>query len=276
MISDNKFSEIFLTCDTREQSAIIQNRKVPSAIIKGKLLSEYTNDQIIKLTKQRPRIWTLSNYCMKRGAEVVIDKLDRCDYSIQGFWNGKYVNVGIEYKTLEDIAGSIKDLEWKLPECYGYYDTVCLFVEGRQNIIKREDFYYIRNYREKNASVLRFDNFTSKMEIWRNQGIIVREFEKECMFPVVLEDVLNWITKDVHKTFSAKLQNSNEDILIKMLSHVPGIGIKTVMKILKTYPNTSMKDLLGYSLDDLIKLIGKDKGKKLYGVLNNVEVINYE
>ena len=275
MISDNKFSEIFLTCDTREQSAIIRNRKVPSAIIKGKLLSEYTNEQIINLTKRRPRIWTLSNYCMKRGAEVVIDTLDRCDYSIQGFWNGKFVNIGIEYKTMEDIARSIKDLEWKLPECYKYYDTVCLFVEGRQDIIKRDKFYYMRNYREKDASVLRFDNFVSKMEIWRSQGIIVREFEKECMFPVVLEDVLNWVTKPVHKTFSAKLQ-TNEDLVIKMLSQIPGMGIKSIMKILDTYPNTSIKDLLGYSSEDLKNLIGKDKGKRLYCALNNIEMMDYE
>ena len=275
MVSDNKYREACLICDTREQSAIIKNRKVPSAIIKGKPLSEYTNDEIIKLTKQRPRIWAVSNYCMKRGAEVIIDKLDRCDYKIEGFWNNRYVNVGIEYKTLEDIAGSLDDLEWKLPECYKHFDTVCLFVEGKQNIIKNGDFYYIKNYREKNASVLRYDKFISRMETWRNQGIIVREFEKECMFPIVLEDVLNWITKDVHKTFSAKLP-TNEDLLIKTLTQIPGIGIIAVMKILKTYPNTSIKDLLGYSIEDLQKLIGKDKGKRLYSALNNVDVVDYE
>jgi ERCC4-type nuclease len=266
---EQKFSELLITCDTREQSALIQNKKVPTAIIKGKLISEYSNDEIIKLTKQRPRIWQVANYCMKKGAEVVIDNLDRCDYKIEGIYQGKVVCLGVEYKTLNDIAGSIDDLTWKLPEAYAQFGDVALFVEGRLNIVPVGQFYYVRNFEKRDASVLRFDKLTGYLETWRQLGIHVRQFEREDMFPIVLEDLLNYITKDVHTTFSTKTQ-CNEDIVIKMLCQVPGLGVKTISKMLRKRKFTVF-EFINMNIEELQSIAGKDKGIKIYNAIHSIE-----
>jgi ERCC4-type nuclease len=263
---EQKFSELLIIADTREQSALIQNKKVPSAIIKGKLISEYSNDEIIRLTKQRPRIWQVASYCMQRGAEVVIDNLERCDYRIQGVYQGKCIDLGVEYKTLNDIAGSIDDLTWKLPEAYAHFEDVALFVEGRLNIVQIGQFYYVRNFEKRDASVLRFDKLTGHLETWRQLGIHVRQFEREDMFPVVLEDLLNYVTKDVHTTFSTKTP-CNEDIALKMLSHVPGLGVKTISRMLRKRKFTVF-EFVNMDVSELQKLAGKDKGIKIYDAIH--------
>jgi len=265
---EQKFGELLITCDTREQSALIQNKKVPSAIIKGKLISEYSNEEIIKLTKQRPRIWQAASHGMKKGAEVVIDNLDRCDYKIEGIYQGKVVCLGIEYKTLNDIAGSIDDLTWKLPEAYNHFDDVALFVEGRLNIVQNGQFFYVRNFANKDASVLRFDKLTGRLETWRKLGIHVRQFEREDMFPIVLEDLLNYITKDVHTTFSTKTQ-CNEDIVMKMLCQVSGLGVKTISKMLQKR-NFTLFELANMDIEELKNIAGEDKGVKIYNTVRGI------
>ncbi len=259
---EQKFSGLLLTADTREQSAIIQNRNVPSAIIKGKLISEYSDIEIAKLMKQRPRIWSLANYCMQRGADAVIDNLDRCDYKIEGVYNGKVVSLGIEYKTLVDIAGSIGDLAWKLPEAYAHFDEVALLVEGRLNIVQKQNFYYVRNYANDDASVLRFDRLTGHLETWRRLGIHVRQFENVGMFPIVVEDLLNWVTKDCHTTFSTR-KPCNEDIVLKMLCQVPGVGVKTISKMMSKRRLT-MFEIANMDIEELKKLAGNDRGTRIF------------
>jgi len=266
---EQKFSELLVIADTREQSALIQNKKVPSAIIKGKLISEYSNDEIIRLTKQRPRIWQVASYCMQRGAEVIIDNLERCDYKIQGFYHGKCVDLGVEYKTLNDIAGSIDDLTWKLPEAYNYFEDVALFVEGRLNIVQNGQFYYVRNFEKRDASVLRYDKLTGHLETWRQLGIHVRQFEREDMFPVVLEDLLNYVTKDVHTTFSTK-KPCNEDIVMKMLCNVPGLKGKTISKMLSKRKFTVF-EFVNMDLEELKNIAGKDRGTKIYNTIHGIE-----
>jgi hypothetical protein len=270
--NNTKFSELFLTCDTREQSAIVVNKKQPSAIIKGKLLSEYTNDEIIYLSKKRPRIWGLASYFMKGGAEVIIDKLDKCDYKIEGMYQDKEVNLGIEYKTLEDMAGSIEDLEWKLPESYKLYEDVALCIEGRLNIIERGNFQYIRNWANEEASVLRYDLYTSRVQTWTNLSVQVRQFERDSMFPYVVEDLLNYIVKGTHTSFRYK-ETNNQDVIFKMLIQIPGVGLKTLNKFFTKYPKSSMKDIMAYSVDELKEYFGNDRGIKIYNVLNNVNYI---
>lgn len=266
---EQKFSELLITCDTREQSAFVQNRKVPSAIIKGKLISEYSNDEIIRLTKQRPRIWQVANYFMQRGAGVIIDNLERCDYRIQGIYQGKYVDIGVEYKTLNDVAGSIDDLTWKLPEAYNIFEDVALFVEGRLTIVQKEKFFYVRNFANEDASVLRFDKLTGHLETWRQLGIHVRQFEREDMFPVVLEDLLNYITKDCHTTLSIK-KPCNEDTVLKMLCNVPGLGAKTISKMLSKRKFTVF-EFVNMDLEEMKTLAGKDKGTKIYNTVRGIE-----
>jgi predicted DNA-binding helix-hairpin-helix protein len=88
------------------------------------------------------------------------------------------------------------------------------------------------------------------------------------MFPVVLEDLLNYITKDVHTTFSTKTP-CNEDVMIKMLSQVPGLGVKTISKMLRKRKFTVF-EFVNMDIEEMKKLAGKDKGTKIYNAMHGI------
>jgi broad-specificity NMP kinase len=83
---------------------------------------------------------------------------------------------------------------------------------------------------------------------------------------VVLEDLLNYITKDVHTTFSTKTQ-CNEDVTMKMLCHVPGLGVKTISKMLQKR-NFTVFEFINMDIEELQKLAGKASGIKIYNAIH--------
>jgi ERCC4-type nuclease len=89
------------------------------------------------------------------------------------------------------------------------------------------------------------------------------------MFPVVLEDLLNYITKGVHTTFSTKTRCS-EDTMIKMLSSVPGLGVKTISRMLRKRKFTVF-EFVNMDIEEMKKLTGKDKGTKIYNAIHDIQ-----
>lgn len=263
----NDFSGVVITCDTREQSACIQNRKQPSAIVKDKFfLSEYTERELSLFAESRPRIFSVYNHFSRKGAEVAIGKLDRCDYYVEGSHRDHTVNLGVEYKHITDFAGSYEDLPWKLWESYGIYSEVGLFVEGRIDIEEREPYQFVKNW--AGESVLRFDLFQSRLATWQDQGVHVRTFEKLNHFAYTLENVVDYVTKEGHKSFTYK-EPCGSDLVLKMLCQIPGIKINTVSKILKDNSEMTFAELYNYDLKWYQSKVGKITGQKLYSILHD-------
>ena len=264
----NDFSGVVITCDTREQSAAIQNRKQPSAIVKDKfLLSEYTERELALLAESRPRIFSVYNHFSRKGAEVAIGKLDRCDYYVEGSHRDHDVNLGIEYKYITDYAGSHEDLPFKIWESTGIYESVGLFIEGKVDVEDSGNFYFVRNPAGEN--VLRYDLFQARLATWQNLGVHVRTFDNLNCFAPSLENLLDYITKETHKSFEYK-EPCGSDLILKMLCQIPGVKIGTVSKILKDNSEMTFAELYNYDLKWYQSKVGKVTGLKLYNILHDV------
>lgn len=264
----NDFSGVVITCDTREQSACIQNRKQPSAIVKDKFFfSEYTERELSLLAESRPRIFSVYNHFSRKGAEVAIGKLDRCDYYVEGSHRSHTVNLGVEYKYITDYAGSQEDLPFKLWESTCMYESVGLFVEGRYDIEPIGDNFFIKNY--AGESVLRYDLFQARLATWFEKGVHVREFDDISYFAPTLENLIDYVTKDTHKSFEYK-EPCGSDLILKMLCQIPGVKIGTVSKILKDNSEMTFAELFNYDLKWYQGKVGKVTGLKLYNILHDV------
>lgn len=263
----NDFSGVIITCDTREQSAAIQNRKQPSAIVKDKFfLSEYTERELSLLAESRPRIFSVYNHFSRKGAEVAIGKLDRCDYYVEGNHRNHIVNLGVEYKFITDYAGSQEDLPFKLWESAQMYENVALFIEGEIPIEECGENYFIRN--PVGDNVLRYDLFQARIASWQEKGVHVRTFESLKHFAPSLENLVDFVTKYTHKSFEYK-EPCGSDLVLKMLCQIPGVKIGTVSKILKDNSEMTLAELYNYDLKWYQGRVGKVTGQKLYNILHD-------
>ncbi|MCK9575478.1 MAG: hypothetical protein M0R51_05925 [Clostridia bacterium] len=265
----NEYPGVFITCDTREQSALKLNHKTETAIKKDTyFISDYSAEEKRELAKKRPRIYSVYEHFSQKGAEVAIGKLDRCDYQISGEHRGFPVNIGVEYKHINDFAGSHADLPWKLWESAELFQDVALFVEGRIDIEQSGNFYYVKNW--AGESVLRYDLMQSRLATWEAQGVHVRTFEKLAHFPINLENLIDYCAKSGHKSFEYK-EPCAADLTLKMLMQVPGIKLYTVNKLLSGNPDMTFAELLGYDLKWMKGKIGKKTGEMLWRVLHDVD-----
>ena len=228
---DDMFSEIILTIDTRE--------------------------------KKEDRIKHISNFFEYRGAYVEKKALTRCDYWIDGIYKDKDISLGIEYKTIEDFAGSFKDLSWKLTESYEFYKDVALFVEtGKYDLIDVENGTLIRNYKLKDMEgTLRYDIFQNLLRSFERDGIYTQTFLNTFEFPRSVLNLMNYIIKPMHKGIQYK-NECYEDIYRNMLMQFPGIGAAKANKIIEDF--SSFHELSTYAENHLQDSIGKVNGTRLY------------
>ena len=262
----NFFNEVFITCDTREQSALVPNRKTASAIVPGKfLISDYTEAELVQLAEKRPRIFSVFNHFSRKGAEVGIGKLDRCDYFVTGYHRGFEISLGVEYKQLSDFFGSHEDLPWKLWESQGVYQDVALCVEGRVEVDEHDGYFYVKN----NAALdsLRYDLYQARLAEWQQQGVNVRQFDKLDYFAPTLENLVDFVSKSNHKSFEYR-EPCQAGLVLKMLCQIPGVKLITVQKLLKDNPDMSFGELMGHDLKWMKGKVGKITGEKLWGVLH--------
>ena len=264
----NLFPGVVITCDTREQSALLKNHKVESAIVKGKfLISEYSESELYALSRQRPRIFSVYEHFIKKGSEVGIGKLDRCDYAVSGFHRDFEISLGIEYKQLNDLMSSWDDLHWKLWESQGMYKNVSLCIEGRVDAIEQDGLYFVRNF--SGPEVLRYDIYQAKMAEWQELGVQVRQFEKLDNFAPTLENLVDYVSKGNHRVFEYK-EKCPADLTLKILCQIPGIKLTIVQKLLKDNPEMTFAQVNEMSVKELQGRIGKKTGEYLWSILHGL------
>jgi len=284
MNMSNKFPGILITCDTREQSALIENHKTVSAIKKDTyFISDYSDEEKWELAKKRPRIYSIYDHFEAKGSLVGISKLDRCDYhiigvvddkentgevfSVSGIHRQHNINLGVEYKYLEDFMGSHIDLPWKLLESAEKYDQVALFIEGKIDIEQLGDFWFIKS--AGGPSTLRYDLFQARVASWQEKGIHVRCFDSEFMFAPTLENLIDYCTKDGHKAFEFR-EECAANLPLKMLTQIPGLKVHTLSKLLADTPEMTMAMLIEKDMKWMQKQIGKKTGEMLWRILHDV------
>ncbi len=171
-IMSNELSELILTIDTREQN-------------------------------QR-RIDTLKMWFEFHNGIVEHNKLDLCDYKIEGTYRGIDINLGIEAKSIGDFSTSFQDLPDKLARAYELYTDVGLFIEAGNYTFTPE----LDNFHSNIVTVVNpKDNVSVSVplavlqnlcaSLTRN-GIHVRQIRSEYAFPYDLANLLIYISNPVH------------------------------------------------------------------------------
>lgn len=235
---NNDFAELILTIDTREKGI--------------------------------ERINSIQNYFELRGAYVEKKSLKRCDYWIDGNYKDVSVNLGIEYKTMEDFAGSFQDLSWKLAESYDTYSDVALFVEtGNYDLIDVDNGTLVRNYKIKDVvGTLRYDVFQNLIRSFAIDGIYTQTFINVFEFPRSVHNLLNYIVKPTHKGVQYKTEDA-KSILKNMIMQIPGIGVHKANQCIEKFP--TMYDMCLLSVDNHQEALGKITGNRVHDLLREGE-----
>jgi len=238
------FSEIILTCDTRERD---QNR--------------------VKI---------ISDFFEKHNAIVQNEKLDNGDYLIEGNYKNIPIKLNIEMKTLTgDLFPSFDDLPTKLLNTFSTGSTVSLFIEEGEYQISFDDDSldaWIQNPGMQAATGKKgvgtlgmYHNFCSSMS---QAGVYVRAFRNVSQFPFVVAGLMNSIIKPIHR--GLELSNPEKDFnkyMVNLLVGLPGIGAIKAAHGLQYIPN--LERFLSLSLSDLKDIFGEAQGSKLYGFIRN-------
>lgn len=211
--------------------------------------------------KDRSRINTISKYFKSRNAHVINSKLDTLDYRIQGFYNNKEVDIGIEFKTGSDFAGNFTELNDRFARaCLEYEDIGFVLQHDHTNITDKETLnteVTAYSYRVTNETVLscNYSTLQNTLRTYEREGILTGEINGLFEFPRMCITFLNYVTADNHNGICFE-NGDKRNVLMK----VPGIGVNGADKLLLTFGsihNTMVAE------DWMIKkCIGDKKGEK--------------
>jgi len=226
--------------------------------------------------KDQKRINAITTFFEKHGAIVEKEKLDLCDYHIEGIFRDKDINLGIEAKTLVDFSSSYKDLPHKLLKSFDLYDHVGLFVQtGNYAFTVGDDglLCTIKNpaVRDGKADILTLPSLENSLGSWANEGIIVRQLQHEAQWPYTMYNVLINLTKEVHSGLQLK-DIDDRSVTFNMLVKIPGIGIESANKLIKQFGSLYWMVLSCW--EDLESTVGKQKATTLYNFFRSKELID--
>jgi hypothetical protein len=224
--------------------------------------------------KDNIRINTFKSYFESRGACVTKGTLHRCDYSIEGIYRDIPIKLGIEYKSLDDFAGSHSELPWKMVESYDTYEDVALFVEmGQYDLQDLDDGgsmfcnYAIRD----KIGVLRYDVFQNMLRSFAMDGVYIQTYPYTFEFPRSAHNLMNYIVKPMHNGIRYK-PKSFEEVYTNMLMQMPGIGLTNAKKIKEHFKN--FYELCVFAEPHHIDAVGNATGKKLHKFFHSGEMID--
>ena len=236
---DNEFSELVCIADTRE--------------------------------RMKSRINRMEAFITSKGGMFDRSKLDLCDYHIEGYFRGKQINLGIEYKTFIDYNSSKEDLNDKLFRSGKLYDTIALFVEENGLSLAHGDrgtFVKIMQVPDEKANITNYHGYKNHLDSLAFDGIHVRTFQHEAFFVEDVYSLLLHLSKDCHKGLHIKGGDYNTQFC-NSLCKLDGLGPVGTSKITDVVPNFTK--LVEYShFDGLFeKIIGPIHGKKLRAFIQN-------
>jgi hypothetical protein len=211
--------------------------------------------------KDRSRINTISKYFKSRNAHVILSKLDTLDYRIQGFYNNKEVDIGIEFKTGSDFAGNFTELNDRFARASLEYDDIGFVLQhDHTNITDKETMYTevtAYSYHVTNETVLscNYSTLQNTLRTYEREGILTGEINGLFEFPRMCIAFLNYITADDHKGIAFE-NGDKRNVLMK----IQGIGVNGADKLLMKFG--SIHNVFIAEEEEIKNCIGNKKGEK--------------
>lgn len=221
--------------------------------------------------QNKKRISSVELWGAQHNAVIEHHKLERCDYSLEGTFNGYEISLGIEAKSLSQFCSEDKkEIKRKLVESYNYFSEVAFFIEtgnyeyadldGKKLIQIRAGTEFING-----CSLAEFEG---TLETLQASGIHVRQLRSEFQFPDSIHNLLTYITNE-HELITTKSKTYPEAYKRTLMS-LQGIGIQGARKLIEAYPN--MFWLCSASEESYQKILGKKTGSNLYSFIRNHEL----
>lgn len=213
------------------------------------------------------RIDNVAKFFDERGAYVCKCALKTCDYHITGRFNDHDIDIGIEFKTGSDYAGSFEGLNDRLARAFEQYDHVGLILQHTHNELSDgPDGNPSYTYNLKEGLTLYCNYFTLQngLRSFGNEGVLVGQAWSSYEVPRLMVAFLYYITSDNHHGLCFKDRYDIRNSILKM----PGVGVKTANKLIERYgtiyniitaPSNDIKLTLGPKTGErFIKYIGRD------------------
>lgn len=211
--------------------------------------------------KDQSRINTISKYFKSRNAHVILSKLDTLDYRIQGFYNDKEVDLGIEFKTGSDFAGNFTELNDRFARASLEYEDIGFILQHDHSSITDKETLNTEVtaycYHVTNETILscNYSALQNTLRTYEREGILTGEINGLFEFPRMCITFLNYITADNHKGICFE-NGDKRNVLMK----VPGIGVNGADKLLLKFG--SIHNVFIADEEDIKNCIGNKKGEK--------------
>lgn len=194
------------------------------------------------------------------------------DYLFEGDFQGKPIDLAVEYKTLEDFAGSWQLLEDRLARAVLAHDHVALIIEqGTPELTDLETTtcrFINPAVKDGSANVLNLSVFQAKIEEWMTQGVHVRVIQNKTQLTTTILNLLYFVTKEQHGGLWLK-ETDFKSSFINWLAYMPikGIGFSVAKKLAERFPNINW--MASYDVHDIQDCVGNVTGKKIFDFLHN-------
>ena len=258
-------SELFITADTREQSNVKHPKKL-----------DYIDDRW-GVPAYKTRIISLFEFFESMGAICEYTPLKRGDYRIEGMFRDKQIDLGIEFKTMDDFSGSYRDLFHKLHEAYEYFNDVGLIVQqGAYDLSEyspTDCVIHNPKVRDGVGDVLPLSVYKNAIRTFEREGIYTERIQTEFEFPYSVFGIMIYLTRTVHKGLTLKNKSYAEQY-INVLTKIEGVGPKNGYKLAKYFPDLSLLGLHGES--EFQKALGKKTGSTVYNFVRYYGSCNRE
>lgn len=213
--------------------------------------------------KDKARIKVVTDYFRSRGACVIVDTLETCDYHLTGLFgpdeNVQEINVGIEFKTGTDMAGSFSELPDRFARAYNNYDWVGLIIQhDHQDIIDGvgdSPFYYYQPTADL-ALRMNYYNLQGLLRTYALEGVLVGQTWQLFEVPRMMVSFLYHVTTIGHRGIEFKDRNDIRNPLMKF----PGISTKKATKLVSEFG--SLDNIFRAPEKDIQKSIGKVSGQR--------------
>lgn len=195
----------------------------------------------------------IRNYFEDKGGDASLGSLNDYDYRVVGEYRGIPVDVGIEYKRIDDLLGNWKRLQTRFAKAIQHTSDIAIFIEGpvkihqhfgaelvsRQGnhvkirLIGSKKSYVINPYAPEDevGELLPYTTYQSKLAQWQEVGVQVRQFDELNMFG---DSVLNLLGHLVPTTKHPYLELPKTDYRRERFlwyQTIPRIGADTAMKL---------------------------------------------
>lgn len=208
------------------------------------------------------RINRIKMYFENRGAEVQRHVLQDFDYHISGVYDTWEIDLGIEYKTVNDIVGSWKELPERFTRAIQHVNHLALFIEGRITTHVHQDtgkIFVENSTADETGEAMTYSTMQSKLLQWSmTSGIYVWNFQNTKDFGPSVENLMNHITNVPHTLLELPRKDIRRD-RFAFYQNIPGIGGKAAFVL-------SEHDLI-YWLNNEDKLLNAMKPSKTQKIL---------